>query len=101
LLTALAPEPQPRLELDPSALSGNDCLAPAYESDGCLRESLGAPNDSRLSASAALLAPDLPQSPPSLRIDMAVLRPGAELTYSCSPAECDPQRRIFPAGGLD
>lgn len=101
LLTALAPEPQLRLELDPAIFSDGGCLAPVYEGPECVRKSLGARDESGLGASAALLAPDLPKAAPSLTIDSAVLRAGSEVTYSCSPAECDPQRRIFSAGGLD
>ncbi|HEX8532607.1 MAG TPA: hypothetical protein VF662_00400 [Allosphingosinicella sp.] len=81
LLAAAAPEVQARLDVDPELFSGDQCLAPDFEGEGCPRRS-DLSKDPRLTASAALLAPDLPDPAPLLALDMSVLREGAEVTPS-------------------
>jgi hypothetical protein len=70
-----------RLELDPAFFAEDACLAPAFEGTGCAQLS-HAPGDSRPTASAALLAPDLADPAPLLAFDFEVLREGTEVTFS-------------------
>jgi hypothetical protein len=81
LLAAEAPQLQVRLDVDPAFFSEDVCLAPAFEGGGCAKRSDPA-SDARPTASAALLAPDLPDPAPLLSLDVAVLREGTEVTFS-------------------
>jgi hypothetical protein len=81
LLAAEAPQVQFRLTVDPAFFSEDACLAPAFEGTGCAKLS-HLPGDSRPTASAALLAPDLPDPAPLLAFDFEVLREGTEVTFS-------------------
>jgi hypothetical protein len=81
LPAAEAPQAGFRLDVDPELFSNDVCLAPAFEGTGCARRSDPA-GDQRPTASAALLAPDLPDPAPLLALDVGVLREGTEVTFS-------------------
>jgi hypothetical protein len=78
LLAALAPG-APFLTADPALFLEDVCLAPAFEGLGCPAPP---PSDSRPTASAALLAPDLPDPTPRLALDESVFQAGTEVTLS-------------------
>lgn len=81
LSAAAAPQLGVRLEVEPELFSSDSCLAPDFEGAGCARHA-NPHDDSRPTASAALLAPDLVDPAPLLFFDVAVLREGAEVTES-------------------
>jgi hypothetical protein len=81
LLAASAPNAAFRLELDAGLFRGDDCLAPAFDGPNCSAQ-LITRDDSRPTASAALLAPDLPDPAPRLTLDDEVFRAGTDVTYS-------------------
>jgi hypothetical protein len=81
LLPASAANAPFRLELDPRLFSEDDCLAPAFDAPNCPVPTPSAAGDSRPTASAALLAPDLPDPAPRLAVDESVFQLGTEVTY--------------------
>lgn len=80
LLAASAPEAPFQLELDPGLFGKDDCLAPAFDAPSCPTGPSRA-DDARPTASAALLAPDLPDPAPRLTLDETVFQAGTDVTY--------------------
>ena len=79
LLTGFAPAPSGPLAVEPSFFADEACLAPDFDGAGCPSAAPG--QDDALTASAALLAPDLPEPAPRLAVDSSVFREGSGLTY--------------------
>ena len=78
LLAGFAPA-APFLTADSALFSEDACLAPAFEGTGCPAPPIP---DSRPTASAALLAPDLPGTVARLALDEGVFQAGREVTYA-------------------